>query len=644
MSRLSRLCLVPVVFILTITSAAQSRRAAAPASMAPGAFSGTITLAVDASDAARKIFHARLTVPASAGELTLVYPKWIPGEHGPTGPITDLAGLRFTANGQTLAWVRDDVDMYAVHMNVPAGATSVEASLDYLSPAEASGFSSGASASDKMTVISWNQVLLYPANTNSDNVTFKASLKLPAGWKFGTALPIASQSGETIDFQPAPLTTLVDSPVIAGEFYRAVDVTPPGEAIHHEVDIAADSAAALQATPQTIQAWKQLIAETGVLYGARHYRDYHFLLSLSDHVAHFGLEHHESSDDRVGERMLIDENPRKLNGSLLSHEMTHSWNGKYRRPAGLATPNYQEPMKGELLWVYEGLTEYLGDILAARSGLWSAEQYRSNLADVAGYLNDARPGRTWRPLQDTATAAQLLYSASFAWSSWRRGVDYYDEGELIWLDVDTTIRQLSGGKKSIDDFTHIFHGPPSGNPMVKPYTFEDVVNALNQVQPNDWAKFLRDRLDSLSPHAPLGGIVNGGWKLVYDDKPGEMFSAAEQEGKYVNANFSVGFSVGENGDIADVIIGGLAYKAGIGPGMKVVAVNGRKYSSDVFSDALIAGKNSSTSLDLLIENGEYFQTYRVDYHGGPRYPHLVRDESKPDVLAEIIKMHAAAVQ
>lgn len=629
----------------------QPRQNLAPA---PPVVAGPIQLAVDASDAPRKIFHARLTVPARPGEMTLVYPKWIPGEHGPTGPIDDVAGLKVTAAGQTLAWHRDDVDMYAFHVNVPAGATSLEVSFDYLSPAEASGFSSGASASANMTVISWNQVLLYPANTASDDVTFQASLKLPAGWKFGTALPVATQSGETIQFQPVKLTTLVDSPVISGMYYRAVQLTP-GQTPSHEIDMAADSAAALEMTPETLSHYKQLIAETGALYGSRHYRDYHFLLSLSDYVAHFGLEHHESSDDRVAEHMLTDATERKLEGSLLPHEFTHSWNGKYRRPAGLATPNYQEPMKGELLWVYEGLTEYLGDVLAARSGLWTPEEYRDNLAHDAAYLGIGRPGRTWRPLIDTTTAAQLLYDSPASWSSWRRSVDFYDEGELIWLDADVTIRQLSGGKKSLDDFVKLFHGPGSmpsnsptgpggvvlGPPELKPYTFDDVVNAMNQVVANDWRKFFDDRLNSLSPRSPQGGIENGGWRLVYDDKPGELAQAREEARHGLDTSFSIGLILNDTGAVIDSILGSPAYRAGIGPGMKLVAVNGRKFSTSLLNEALAAKDNAP--LELLIENAEYYKTVRIDYHDGKRYPHLVRDAGKPDLISEIIKQHALTV-
>ena len=437
------------------------------------------------------------------------------------------------------------------------------------------------------------------------------------------------------------LETLVDSPVIAGLHYRAIDITPPGEGLRHEIDMAADSPAALQMPEETQQHYRQLVAETGVLYGARHYRDYHFLLTLSDLSAHFGLEHHESSDDRVEERALLEDNLRKAIGALLPHEMTHSWNGKYRRPQDLATLNYQVPMEDDLLWVYEGLTEYLGDILAGRSGLWTPEQYRENLARVAAGL-DHRPGRIWRPLLDTNVAAQHLYEASQAWTSWRRGVDFYDEGELIWLEVDTIIRQQSQNKKSIDDFTHLFHGGQSGAPAVVPYTFDDVVNTLNQVVAYDWRKLLMTRLTSLDAHAPMGGIQNAGWMMVYNDQSNEMVVAHETEGS-ADLSFSLGLVLTKDGVVVDSTLDMPAYQAGIGPGMKVVAVNGRRYSADAIRDALRLGRDSKEPLELLIENGEYYKTLQMNYHDGNRYPHLVRVSSAPDLLTEIIKQHAPTV-
>jgi predicted metalloprotease with PDZ domain len=595
----------------------------------------TITVAVDATEAPRKIFHARQTIPATPGSLTLYFPKWIPGEHGPTGPIQDLTGLKFTAGGRELKWRRDLLDGYTFHVEVPAGANSVEASLDFVSPGEQDGiYTAGANATDKMAVISWNTLLLYPEGWPSDDLKFTASLRLPEGWKFGTPLPVASQGGNEIKFSTVSLTTLVDSPVITGQYLRVV---PLSDSPLTEIDIAADSAAALEAPPELLAEFKQMVEQAQKLFGAHHYRDYHFLYSLSDHVAHFGLEHHESNDSRIGERGMVDETERKLAAGLLTHEYVHSWNGKYRRPADLATPDYQKPMQTDLLWVYEGLTSYLGDVLSGRSGLRTPEEFRDQLALLAADL-DHRSGRAWRNLQDTADGVPDMQGAGQQWNSWRRPLDYYPEDVLNFLWADTIIRQQSKGQRSMDDFCHLFHGGQSGPPAVKPYSFDDVVNTLNQVASYDWRGFLSERLTNHGPGAPLTGIENSGWKLVYTDTPSELWKAGEEQRKNVGAGaYSIGLWLTDEGQVRDTIEGMPAAKAGIGPGMKVAAVNGKKFSADVLRDALKTGKSSSEPLELLVENTDYYHTFKLDYHGGEKYPHLERDESKPDVLSDIIK-------
>lgn len=600
----------------------------------PKAAAPTITLGVDASEAPRKIFHAKLNIPAAAGTLTLYYPKWIPGEHGPTGPIKNLAGLKFFAKGQELKWRRDLLDGWTFHVEVPAGATNIEASLDFTSPAGGPGMYSGAAnATDKMAVLSWNTVLLYPAGWTSDELKYQASLKLPEGWKFGTSLPVASQSGQEIKFQPTSLTLLVDSPVITGQYMRVV---PLADNPAQEMNIAADSPTALDAPQEVLDRYKSLTDQAQKLFGAQHFRDYHFLYSLSDHVAHFGLEHHESNDSRVGERYLIDPQLRMLAAGLLTHEYVHSWNGKYRRPADLATPDYQKPMQDDLLWVYEGLTSYLGDILSGRTGIRTPEEFRDDLAAMAAEL-DHRSGRTWRNLQDTADGVPAMQGAPQQWESWRRPLDYYPEDVLNWLWVDMIIRQQTQGQKSLDDFCHLFLGGQSGSPEVKPYTFDDVVNTLNQVVAYDWRTFWNDRLSNHGPGAPLTGIDNSGWKLVYDENKSPLMRVREDQHKEIEASYSIGLLLKSDGAIIDTVEGMAAAKAGIGPGMKVVGVNGRKFSNDVFHDALRGTKTASGPLELLVENTDYYRVYEIDYHGGERYPHLVRDDSKPDVLGDIIR-------
>src|ERR1700689_3674779 len=569
--------------------------------VAAGQTAGPIRLLVDASQAPQKILHARMEIPVSAGPMTLYYPEWIPGEHMPDGPIIQVAGMKFSGGGKAIAWRRDLVEMFSIHVDVPAEVSLLAADFDFLLSGPATGFSAGASATASLDVLSWNQVLMYPKGLPAKDILFVARLRLPADWKFGTALPIAKQDGATTEFAEVPLTTLVDSPVISGRYYRALQLTP-GQNPSHEIDIAADSAAALAMTPETQLQLHNLVMEAYALFGARHYRNYHFLLTLSDDVAHFGLEHHESSDDRTAERSLIDEAERIEFASLLPHEYVHSWNGKYRRPAGLATPDYQVPMKDDLLWVYEGLTEYLGEVLTARSGLQTPEQWREDFAGlVAQYEN--RPGRDWRPLQDTADAAPFLYDATNDWSNWRRGTDFYEGGELLWMAGDETLRSLTKDKKSIEDFCRIFHGGASGAPDLKTYTFEDVVATLNSVAPYDWAGFLRSRLDGMATKTPDEAIEKSGWKMVYNEQPNTGWEIQEELARHAGFSLTVGFSASDEGTVADVIHGGPAYIAGIGPGMKIVAVNGAQFSPDVMRDAIAAAKNTTARIQLIVANG-----------------------------------------
>jgi predicted metalloprotease with PDZ domain len=605
-------------------------------SLMAGAQTAPITLSVDLTDAPRKILHATEVMPVSAGPLTLVYPKWIPGEHGPTGPIDNMAGFFITANGQPIKWERDKVDMFAYHITVPQGVTQLEMKIDFLATAGTSGYSAGGSTSENLALLSWNTLLVYPADTDATKVMFTPSVKLPVGWNLGTALDKDGGSGQTSTFKTLSLEQLVDSPVLAGRYFREIPLAPEISPKHY-LDMAADGPEQLDLSKEHIADFDKLVRETGALYKSRHYGSYHFLVTLSDEVAHFGLEHHQSSDDRVPATTFTDDREFVLDGLLLPHEFTHSWNGKYRRPAGLATNNYQKPMEGDLLWVYEGLTEYLGDVLAARCGIWTAEQYKQRLSTIAAEYNN-RPGRTWRDIQDTATSAQMFYSTGVGWDNWRLNVDYYDEGELIWLDVDTTIRKMTNGKKSIDDFVAKFHGLGGDTgPKVVPYTFDDVVAVLNDVAPNDWATFLRSRLDSNSSQAPMGGIENGGYKLTYTDKPNSWSTLEDQQSDSFDFWFSIGFHANKVGNISDVLKGGVSDKAGIGPGMKILAVNGRAYSPDVLKAAIHEAKDSGPAVELIVFNTGYYKVVKLDYHDGERYPLLERVSSVPDRLDDILK-------
>jgi predicted metalloprotease with PDZ domain len=592
-------------------------------------------VAVDAREAQRGIVKVHLRLPVKAGPLTLVYPKWLPGRHGPAGPITDLAGPTFSHDGKTIQWRRDDVDMYAFHLEVPGGATSIDADFEVLTGLRPDGVVNGLeaprTATESLLIMEWHQVVLYPADTNTDELQYEAQIQLPEGWQYATALSRRADSGDALKFEPSSLTTLVDSTLIAGRYFRSFDLggNPPVR-----LHVAADSAVALNLSPDVIKHYERLVQEATALFGSTHYRHYDFLYVLTDQIMPDGLEHHESSDNRSPYRNFLDEDVRRAEAALLAHEYTHSWNGKYRRPAGLATRNYQDPMKTELLWVYEGLTEYLGNVLAARSGLFTPEEFRGELAhDLAGM--QTHTGRTSRNLQDTTLAAQLLYVQPRDWAArLRRQDDFYQESALLWLEADTLIRRLSHGKRSLDDFCKRFYGPSTA-PEVQPYDFDAVVGALNDVQPYDWKTFWRQRLERHEGDRLDQGIVQSGWRLSFGPGPSVMHRAHEADDRDLDARFSLGFYAGEDATLADIIPGSPADRAGLAPGDKVIAVNDRKWSQQELRDALAATANGSSDITLLIERGDIYKHVQMLYSGGPREPDLVRVENAPDLLTAI---------
>jgi predicted metalloprotease with PDZ domain len=559
----------------------------------------------------------------------------MPADHSPDGPIWNVAGLKFSAAGKSIPWSQDSVDMYAFHLEVPQGAHSVTAKVDFLLSAPGSTIDFSASGTAKLFVLMWNQVVLYPSGWPASQIMFQPKLTVPSGWTIHTALPIAEQSSGAVTFKSVALDLLIDSPVQSGVYTKVIPLTPRKNP-SHEIDVAADSNSALDIPPALINNYKHLVEEAQALYQSHHYREYHFLLTLSDHIMGLGQEHHESSDDRVAANALSDPNQRLLGADLLPHEFTHSWNGQYRRPEGLATPDFQQPMRGELLWVYEGLTTYLGTVLAARSGLWNAEQTREHLALLASTL-DHRAGRTWRSLENTSRAAQILYFAPSQWASYRRGTDFYPESVLIWLEADVMIRKLSGGHRSLDDFCRTFLGGPEVMPVVKTFNFDDLVTAMNQVATYDWRSFFLERLQSVDAHAPLGGLGGGGWQLTYNDEPNQMIAASEAAARPANYTASIGVLVKADGTVEDAIPGMPAYQCGVRPYTRVLAVNGRQFSIDELNKALVESKTQTGTIILLVSNAGFVESHEIDYHGGPRYPHLVRNEAAPDFLDEILK-------
>jgi predicted metalloprotease with PDZ domain len=585
-----------------------------------------IRIAVDATDAPRRLLRASLSIPVTPGETTLRYAEWIPGEHGPTGPIVDLAGIRMSAAGKPVRWERDPLDLYRFRCTVPEGADRLDVAVEYLSPTDSGKFTEGAAASGKLVVLSWNYLVLYPAGKPGAEIQVEPSLRLPAGWKFGTALGTAKREGDVVSFEPVSLATLIDSPVLAGQHVKELALDDAGK---HFITIAADSEEAL-AVPKAFEAsLKRLVDETGAMFGGRPYRKYRFLLTLSDHVAHFGLEHHESSDNRTRERFFLDDDAMVLSRGLLPHEMVHAWCGKFRRPAGLTFDDFGAPIDSSLLWVYEGLTSYLDAVLTARAGFGTVEDFREELALTAAG-QEARAGRAWRPLADTATAARSLYGSPDAWKSRRRAADFYPESVLIWLEADVVIRSRSQGKKSLEDFLRVFFRG-EGKPEAKPYTYDELVSGLQDVVAYDWRGFFDTRVKRVAEHAPLGGLAGAGWKLAYRPEIPRITKANESLDDEMDLSGSIGAVVDvKSGEFVDVG-SGPADAAGIGPGMDLVAVNGRRFTPAWLRSAIAAKK----PFELLVRNGEFYRTFAIDYAGGERHPYLERDPSVPDVLTEI---------
>ncbi|MEO6991520.1 MAG: M61 family peptidase [Candidatus Baltobacteraceae bacterium] len=594
-----------------------------------------LTLAVDAGEVTRGIVHVRESMPVSPGPFTLVYPKWIPGEHAPNGPILNLATIVVSAGGRTIPWTRDLVDMYAFHLSVPPSTHSLDVSFDYLG-ADAGQYSSARLATPNLLSLTWNKVVLYPSGHDVSTVEVSPSLKLPgAAWEYATALDTLSHQGANVVFKPVTLEMLVDSPLDAGLNHRSWRLGSI-EGAPVELDAFADTPAELDASDKTIAKLSFLVQEMRALYRARHFNHYTFLLTCSDVMPGEGVEHHQSSDDGDEGDYLTDDVAFAGGGDLLPHEFNHSWDGKYRRPADLATPNFQVPMEDDLLWVYEGMTQFYGELQAERSGIWTKERWLQSLAGTYAYYDD-EPGRMTRPLVDTATSGPFLYGAPRAWGRQRRGVDFYAESALMWLEADVTIRRLSDGKKSLDDVASAFFGAPNTGPIIVPYTRADVIVAMNAVQPYDWREFFEKWIDRVAPHPP-NPFEGNGWRVAYRAKPTEFDKEDIARRHGFDASYSLGISGRSDGTIADVIQGSPAAKAGIGPGSKLVAIDGRAADDDLQQDldvALTRAERGDGVVRLLLVSGRVYRDVAVADRTGPRYPVLERVSTEPDGLSTI---------
>ncbi len=580
-----------------------------------------LLLEVDASEASRLLIHNVLTIPVQSGPLTLYYPKWIPGTHSTTGPINSLVDLQIKANGKIIPWKRDEVDGYTLHTTVPEGVKQLRLVYDSIMNSN-----DRFAATPKLMPFNWNMVLLYPKGKSIQQQKCVASLKLPKKWKLGTALPIDSSKDQITLFKAVTLETLVDSPVLCGEYFREVSLDRPIAMGRrgfrsHSLILACDSEEGLQLTPKFEESCKRLITEANLLFGAEHYDYYRFLLALSDRLRPSGLEHHQSSDNHLKERALLEPYAPILGGHLLAHEFMHSWCGKYRRPLEMVQADFQKPQLTKLLWVYEGLTDYLAFLLSSRSGFFAEDQARDYLAMISERLSNQR-GRTWRPLEDVTSGADTLSRSGSEWNSRRRTVgDYYAEGVLIWLEVDMMIRQHTQGKKSLDDFCKLFFGNNSGPAEVKTYTFEDLVSTLNSVDPFNWSDHLKRRVAQVTDGPPLEGIHLAGWKLSFQEKPSELNKIYSGMMKSTDLTSSIGMMLRSDGTVSDVIPGKSADQAGVGPGMKLIAVNGRKWNNERLKDALQTSKKTG-KIDLLFENNEFFKSYQLKYNEGIKYPVL----------------------
>ena len=597
-------------------------------------YPGTLAIHVDASDTRQGIFRVHETIPVQAGKLTLLYPEWIPGNHSPSGPIAMLAGLKLSANGKPVAWTRDEYDVYAFHLDVPAGVTRLDADFQYLSPRDDGSYE----MTSDMLMLEWDKMSLYPAGYYTRDIHVEPSVSLPQGWQFGSALEKASQSGDGSTFKPVTYNTLVDSPIYAGRYFKRVDLNPGGQVPVH-LDIVTDAPKYLAMTPEQLQEHRALVTQALKLFGSHHYDHYDFLFSLSDVLSGNGLEHHQSSENGVGADYFTAWADDAPNRDLLAHEYTHSWNGKFRRPVDLWTPNFNVPMGDSLLWVYEGQTQYWGYVLTARSGLWTPEQFRDALAmDAANYQRN-RPGFQWRTLEDTTNDATAAHREALPYRSWQMSEDYYSGGQMVWLAVDAKLRELTHDKKSLDDFARAFFGVDNGSFVTRTYTFDDIVAALNGMAKYDWAGFLRARVDALNPPL-LDGLAASGWKLVYTDQPSvyekEYESRPESPRHIYNFAWSIGLTLLKDGTVNDVRWGGPAFKAGVSTGATVVAVNGQAYSSETLKQAITAARTNTAPIKLLLKFQGNLLTVPVDYHGGLQYPHLERIAGTPDYLDQII--------
>ncbi len=578
------------------------------------AYPGTITLKVDATNVQQAIYRVKQTIPvAQDGHLVLLMPAWLPGKHAARGEVEKLAGLKISAGGKAVPWKRDTVDVWAFHVDVPRGAKQLDLEFQFTGATQSD--QGRVSIAPAMLNLQFEQVSLYPAGWFTRRIPIQATVTYPEGWTAVSGLPAKKQGGSYV-YDKTDYETLIDSPVFAGRNYREFKLSD-----RVDLNVFADDPKELDARPEQIEAHRKLVEQSVKLFGAQHYDRYEFLLSISDEMGGIGLEHHRSSENGVKPGYFTKWNDGPGSRNLLPHEFVHSWNGKFRRGADSWTPDFRTPMRNSLLWVYEGQTQFWGYILQARSGIVSKQDTLDMLANIAASL-DNRPARRWRALVDTTNDPIISARRPKGWLSWQRSEDYYNEGLLIWLEVDSMLRAQSGGRKSMDDFARAFFGMRDGDWGVLTYRIEDVAATLNAIQPYDWAGFLNQRLNGLTERAPLAGFAANGYRLIYTDEPTAAFKDGEKRAGRADLSYSLGLSVGKGGAIGAVTWDSPAFDAGLDLGDTIVAVDGREYSDDRLKDAVRAAKGGKDPIKLLVKSGTRYREIAIDYHDGLRYPRL----------------------
>ena len=594
-----------------------------------------MTIEVDVSNVGQKLVYVKQRIPVRSGPLRLNFPRWLPGFHGPYGDVTQIAGLEVQAAGKRIAWKRDPADPFGFIIDVPPEARAIELSFQSMPAPESQPYRSPWTR--ELLGLQWHAVVLYPSGRPASAIGVAPSVRLPTGWGYGSALRVRGEREGWLDFERVSLETLIDSPLYAAQSYRRIELDAPGAAWPAALHLFSDQPERLQPSEAQIEAHRALVRQGTLLFGSRPWRHYDLLIATGEGLPRTALEHQQSSENVYPTDYFKDWPTAARRRDDVAHEFVHAWNGKYRRPADLWARDFNSPSQNSLLWVYEGLTQYYGMVLATRSGLVSPELMRRDFGRSAAYLADL-PGRRWRNLQDTTNDPSIASSADRPWSDWQRGWDfYYESALLIWLDADTLIRAETSGARSLDDFARTFFAGADGERSPSLYKFDDVVTAMNSVHPHDWKAFFRLRLDRTVDHVALDGLERSGWRVAFVDKRSEMdLAALDPDKPTLGLGYSLGVGVDKEGALSYVFWHSPAFRNGLAPQDKIVAVGMRAYTSERLEAAVMANRDGTKPITLLIKRGDEYRTVVLDVRTGLRYPTLEKIEGRRDLLTEIL--------